>query len=84
MRRNKVEKSHIHILELETLRRETIVTEYAQEIVNLTPYICEWYSYITSCQHLHTLCGEERRRKERRMSRCFTWFPFGLFYNKLA
>ena len=29
----------------------------------------------TICQNFHTLCGEERRRTERRMSICFTWFP---------
>jgi hypothetical protein len=27
------------------------------------------------CQDLYTLGGEERRRIERMMSRCFTWFP---------
>jgi len=29
----------------------------------------------TKCQHLYTLCGEERRRIERRMSICLTRFP---------
>ena len=38
MRGNKFEKSHIHILESETLSRESRVTESAQEIVDLTPY----------------------------------------------
>jgi len=40
MRGNKLEKSHIHILESETLRRESKVTESAQEIVDSIPYIC--------------------------------------------
>jgi hypothetical protein len=38
---NKFEKPHIHILEPETLIRESRVTESAQEIVGLIPYICE-------------------------------------------
>jgi len=33
MRGNKFEKSHIHILESETLSRESRVTEFAQGIV---------------------------------------------------
>ena len=41
MRGNKFEKSHIHILEPETLSRESRVTESAQEIVESIPYICE-------------------------------------------
>jgi len=40
MRGNKLEKSHIHILESETLRRESKVTETAQEIVGSIPYNC--------------------------------------------
>ena len=39
MRENKFEKSHIHILESETLSRESRVTESAQEIVDSTPFI---------------------------------------------
>jgi len=31
----------------------------------------------TICQHLNTLCGEERRRIERMMRVCFTWFHIG-------
>jgi len=34
------EKSHIHILESETLSRESRVTETAQEIVGSIPYNC--------------------------------------------
>ena len=34
MRGNKLEKSHIHILESDTLSRESRVTETAQEIVS--------------------------------------------------
>ena len=77
MRGNKFEKSHIHILESETLSRESRITESAQEIVGSIPYNYEWYSYINRCQNFYTLCGEERRKKERTMSRCFTWFLIG-------
>ena len=38
MRENKFEKSHIHILESETLSREYRVTESAQEIVDTITY----------------------------------------------
>ena len=55
MRGNKFEKSHIHILQSETLSREYRVTESAQEIVDSIPCNCEWYSYINSCQHFYTL-----------------------------
>ena len=34
MRGNKLEKSHIHILESETLSRDSRVTEFAQKIVD--------------------------------------------------
>ena len=34
---------------------------------------------ITSCQKFYTLGGEERRRIERMMSMCFTWFPISGF-----
>ena len=40
MRGNKFEKSHIHILEPETLIRESRVTEFAQKIVDSTPCNC--------------------------------------------
>ena len=36
-----------------------------------------YISMFTICQHFYTLCGEERRRNERIMSRCLTWVPFG-------
>ena len=39
MRGNKFEKSHIHILEPETLSRESRVTESAQEIDDSIPCI---------------------------------------------
>ena len=39
MRGNKFEKSHIHILEPETLSREYRVTESAQEIVDSIPFL---------------------------------------------
>ena len=38
MRGNNFEKSHIHILQSETLTRESRVTESAQEIVGSIPY----------------------------------------------
>jgi len=38
MRERKFEKSHIHILESETLSRESRFTETAQEIVGSIPY----------------------------------------------
>jgi len=41
MRGIKFKKSHIHILESETLSREYRVTESAQEIVDSTPHNCE-------------------------------------------
>ena len=69
MRGNKFEKSHIHILESEALSRESRVTESAKEIDVSIPCNCEWYSYITSCQHFYTL-GVEGNLQE-----CgnFTW-----------
>ena len=36
---NKLEKSHIHILESETMSRESIDTESAQEIVDSIFYV---------------------------------------------
>ena len=36
----RTKKSHIHILESETLGRESRVTETAQEIVGSIPYNC--------------------------------------------
>ena len=41
MRGNKLEKSHIHILESEILRRESKVTESAQEIVDSITYFSD-------------------------------------------
>ena len=52
MRGNKSEKSHIHILESETLSRLSRVTESAQEIVDSTHYDCEHY---TNVYHMSTL-----------------------------
>ena len=46
MRENKFEKSHIHILESETLSRESRITESAQEVVDSTPFIWESYTYV--------------------------------------
>jgi hypothetical protein len=44
MRGIKFKKSHIHILESETLSRESRVTESAQEIADSIPYICLPYT----------------------------------------
>ena len=44
MRGMKLEKSHIHILESETLSRESRVTEIAQEIVDSTPSNYDLYT----------------------------------------
>ena len=52
MRGNKLEKSHIHILQSETLSRESRVTESSQEIVDSIPYIPETYIYV---YHMSTL-----------------------------
>ena len=75
MRGNKFEKSHIHILESETLSRESRITETAQEIDDSIAGILDPISTYVNTYIL--ICGEERRRIERRMSRCFTWFPIG-------
>ena len=82
MRENKFEKSHIHIMKSETLSRESRITESTKE--------CQFNSLrnalgtpiFTSCQRFYTLCEEEGRRIERRMSRCFTWFPDCLILGK--
>jgi len=52
MRGNKFENSYIHILESETLSRESRVTETAQEIVDSIPCNYGWYYYVS---HLSTL-----------------------------
>jgi len=49
MRGIKLEKSHIHILETETLSRESRVTETLQEIVDSTVSIMDLF------QHMSTL-----------------------------
>ena len=77
MRGNKFEKSHIHILESETLSREYRVTETTQEIVDSIPFICEPYTYVCHLSDYYTLGGEHRRNIEKMMSICLTWFPFG-------
>jgi len=69
MRGNKFEKSHILILESETLSREYKLTESAQEIVGSIPCNCEWYSYINCCQHLYTFGVEVKFTK----IGAFTW-----------
>ena len=57
MRGIKFEKSHIHILQSETLSRESKVTESAQEIAESATYDSAWYSYITICQDLFLWFG---------------------------
>jgi len=46
MRGNKFEKLHIHILESETLSRQSRVTESTLEIDDSIPYIWEHYTYV--------------------------------------
>ena len=58
MRGIKFEKSHIHLLESETLSRLSRVTESAQEIVDSIPYISEHYTYVYHMSTLNTF-GEE-------------------------
>ena len=54
---NKFEKSHIHILEPETLSREYRVTESAQEIVDSIICNCEQYTYVYHMSTpIHSLC----------------------------
>ena len=55
MRGNKFKKSHIHILESETLSRESRITESAQEIVDSIPYNCGQQTYFNICQHFNTI-----------------------------
>jgi hypothetical protein len=52
MNGNKFEKTNIHILESETLSRESRVTESAQEIVDSTHYNCEYYTYVSQLSTL--------------------------------
>ena len=49
-------KSHIHILQPETLSEESRVTESAQEIVGSIPYICERYTYVYHMSSLLFYC----------------------------
>jgi hypothetical protein len=56
MRGIKFKKSHIHILESETLSREYRVTESAQEIVDSISYICEPYTYVYHMSSLLYYC----------------------------
>ena len=65
MRGNKFEKSHIHIMESETLSRESRFTESTHEIVESIPYNAHNRPMSTICQDFDTLCREERRRIER-------------------
>ena len=55
MRGNKLEKSHIHILESVTLSREYRVTESAQEIVDSIPYNCVQYTYFLAVVNTYIL-----------------------------
>jgi len=55
MRENKFEKSHIHILESETLSILSRVTESAQESVDSIPYISAQYPYVYQMSTLSSL-----------------------------
>ena len=52
MRGNKFEKSYIHILESETLSRDSRVTESAQKIVDSIPFI------FTDSRPMFTICQD--------------------------
>ena len=56
MNGNKFEKTNIHILESETLSRESRVTESAQEIVDSIPYISEPYTHFYHMSSLLSYC----------------------------
>ena len=62
MRVIKFEKSHIHIMESETLSRLSRVTESAQEFVDTTRYKCEHY---TNVYHMSTLLFSLWERKKK-------------------
>ena len=47
MRENKLEKSHIHILQSETLSRESRVTESAQEVVDSILSIVDLFRHMS-------------------------------------
>ena len=64
---NTFEKSHIHILESDTLSRESRVTESAQEIVDSIPYICERYTYVYHMSSLLSYCWEDVLQELRRL-----------------
>ena len=70
MRENKYEKSHIHILQSDSL----IIPK---RLPNQPLIITNYGSMFTICQHFYTLCREERRRIERMMSICLTMVPIG-------
>jgi len=48
MRENKFEKSHIHILQSETLSRESRVTESAQEVVDSIVSIVDLFRHMST------------------------------------
>ena len=75
MRGNKLEKSHIHILESETLNRESRVTESAQKIVSSIPYNCLQYAYVYQLSRLLYSLLRLKRNMEKMRSICFTWVP---------
>ena len=80
MRGNKFEKSCIHILESETLSRESRVTESAQEIVDSIPCNCEWYSYINSCQFYYfTVKGMFYKKVGMLLGGCLTFLVLLMF-----
>ena len=57
MRGNKLEKSHIHILESETLSRESRVTGSSQEIDDSIPIIVKCRTISTICQVYYIIVG---------------------------
>ena len=53
------EKSHIHILDSETLSRESRITESAQEIVGSIHYNCKLNNYVYLMSTLLFYCWED-------------------------
>ena len=73
MRGNKFEKSYIHILESETLSRDSRVTESAQKIVDSIPYISEHYTYVYHMSTLLFYCWEDvLQESEKIVEMCLT------------
>jgi len=76
MRERKFEKSHIHFLQTETLSDDSVFPILHKRL-SIQPLVFAYSRPMFAIfQDYYRLCGEERRRREMRMSRrCFTKFP---------